>query len=154
MTEPIQVVCDICGAKEGKYKCPYCDVKYCSVGCYKKHHETCNKKKIDFIPVREMNDETISDDLLFLSKTQSYVNTFKSKREVMNSIVRKSKKHHRNEMRKEKKPKKNNNKEGETKEEKNEIDKEVKQEEKIEEKQEINNEEKIEDKKEENKQSE
>jgi len=42
-----KVECFICGKEEsGKYKCPTCFIKYCSVNCFKVHQEQdCANKK-------------------------------------------------------------------------------------------------------------
>uniref|UniRef100_A0A673AVM2 Zinc finger, HIT-type containing 3 n=1 Tax=Sphaeramia orbicularis TaxID=375764 RepID=A0A673AVM2_9TELE len=37
-------VCNVCREQTPKYKCPTCKIRYCSVGCYKKHkgkYEEC-----------------------------------------------------------------------------------------------------------------
>ncbi|XP_012706560.2 zinc finger HIT domain-containing protein 3 isoform X1 [Fundulus heteroclitus] len=34
-------ICNVCSEQAPKYKCPCCKIRYCSLGCYKKHKETC-----------------------------------------------------------------------------------------------------------------
>ncbi|XP_030009912.1 zinc finger HIT domain-containing protein 3 isoform X2 [Sphaeramia orbicularis] len=34
-------VCNVCREQTPKYKCPTCKIRYCSVGCYKKHKDSC-----------------------------------------------------------------------------------------------------------------
>eukprot|EP01129_Flabellula_baltica_P013126 TRINITY_DN6048_c0_g1_i1.p2 TRINITY_DN6048_c0_g1~~TRINITY_DN6048_c0_g1_i1.p2 ORF type:complete len:148 (+),score=37.52 TRINITY_DN6048_c0_g1_i1:286-729(+) len=34
-------VCQVCTVTEFKYRCPKCDMLYCSVNCYKQHHTEC-----------------------------------------------------------------------------------------------------------------
>jgi hypothetical protein len=31
--------CEVCESNKFKYSCPRCDIKYCSVDCYKNHNE-------------------------------------------------------------------------------------------------------------------
>lgn len=40
------VPCQICNEALSKYKCPSCEVLYCSVGCYKGHKLKCEPKVI------------------------------------------------------------------------------------------------------------
>ena len=35
-------LCEICAIQEKKYKCPACNLKYCSLGCYNGHKPSCN----------------------------------------------------------------------------------------------------------------
>lgn len=38
------VVCSICGKKQGQYTCPKCDLLYCSLDCYKSEkHQGCSE---------------------------------------------------------------------------------------------------------------
>ncbi|BFU25262.1 HIT zinc finger, putative [Entamoeba histolytica HM-1:IMSS-B] len=96
--------CEVCG-KESKYQCPKCNILYCSIECYKAHKMNCKKKESPFIPLQQMNDDTIGEDLMLLSKTQSFVHALESKRKYNTFLVKKSK---RNRKRNENKPKKNN----------------------------------------------
>ncbi|KAF2089857.1 hypothetical protein K490DRAFT_36233 [Saccharata proteae CBS 121410] len=42
--------CGVCTKQPPKYKCPSCDVRYCSIGCFKEHkttHEESTSQKIN-----------------------------------------------------------------------------------------------------------
>uniref|UniRef100_A0A1A7YHJ5 Zinc finger HIT domain-containing protein 3 n=1 Tax=Iconisemion striatum TaxID=60296 RepID=A0A1A7YHJ5_9TELE len=34
-------LCSVCSEQTPKYRCPACEIRYCSLGCYKKHKDTC-----------------------------------------------------------------------------------------------------------------
>lgn len=34
-------ICSVCSDHPPKYRCPACKIRYCSLGCYKKHKDTC-----------------------------------------------------------------------------------------------------------------
>lgn len=34
-------LCQVCDKDPPKYKCPKCEIHYCSLGCYKAHKDTC-----------------------------------------------------------------------------------------------------------------
>ncbi|XP_068457374.1 zinc finger HIT domain-containing protein 3 [Clinocottus analis] len=34
-------ICSVCSEHTPKYKCPACKIRYCSLGCYKQHKDTC-----------------------------------------------------------------------------------------------------------------
>ncbi|XP_011609314.2 zinc finger HIT domain-containing protein 3-like [Takifugu rubripes] len=34
-------VCDVCSEHTPKYRCPACNVRYCSLVCFKRHKEVC-----------------------------------------------------------------------------------------------------------------
>ncbi|XP_022062786.2 zinc finger HIT domain-containing protein 3 [Acanthochromis polyacanthus] len=34
-------VCNVCSKQTPKYRCPACKIRYCSLGCYKRHKDTC-----------------------------------------------------------------------------------------------------------------
>ena len=40
---PERPCCAVCGAEDGKYKCPRCRQPYCSVACCKKHKTECQR---------------------------------------------------------------------------------------------------------------
>ena len=65
-------LCDVCHTKPFKYVCPGCKTRTCSVECSKAHKAAtgCTGTKPDptFIPLSEMNDDTILDDYRFLMK--------------------------------------------------------------------------------------
>ncbi|XP_043910505.1 zinc finger HIT domain-containing protein 3 [Protopterus annectens] len=37
-------ICNVCKSGSPKYRCPACEIKYCSVACYKKHKDECTPK--------------------------------------------------------------------------------------------------------------
>ncbi|XP_071386021.1 zinc finger HIT domain-containing protein 3 isoform X1 [Centroberyx affinis] len=34
-------ICNVCSDQTPKYRCPACKIRYCSLGCYKRHKDTC-----------------------------------------------------------------------------------------------------------------
>ncbi|XP_040005923.1 zinc finger HIT domain-containing protein 3 [Xiphias gladius] len=34
-------ICNVCSEQTPKYRCPVCKIRYCSLGCYKRHKDTC-----------------------------------------------------------------------------------------------------------------
>ncbi|XP_076607340.1 zinc finger HIT domain-containing protein 3 [Chaetodon auriga] len=34
-------ICSVCSEQTPKYRCPVCKIRYCSLGCYKTHKDTC-----------------------------------------------------------------------------------------------------------------
>ncbi|XP_034746823.1 zinc finger HIT domain-containing protein 3 [Etheostoma cragini] len=34
-------ICSVCSEQTPKYRCPACKIRYCSLGCYKRHKDTC-----------------------------------------------------------------------------------------------------------------
>ncbi|CAK6971823.1 zinc finger HIT domain-containing protein 3 [Scomber scombrus] len=34
-------LCSVCAEHTPKYRCPACKIRYCSLGCYKRHKDTC-----------------------------------------------------------------------------------------------------------------
>ncbi|XP_071316446.1 zinc finger HIT domain-containing protein 3 [Trachinotus anak] len=34
-------ICSVCSDQTPKYRCPVCKIRYCSLGCYKRHKDTC-----------------------------------------------------------------------------------------------------------------
>ncbi|KAK5859089.1 hypothetical protein PBY51_003180 [Eleginops maclovinus] len=34
-------ICSVCSEHTPKYRCPACKIRYCSLGCYKKHKDSC-----------------------------------------------------------------------------------------------------------------
>ncbi|XP_032902062.1 zinc finger HIT domain-containing protein 3 isoform X1 [Amblyraja radiata] len=38
-------ICGVCEEQAPKYRCPICDLRYCSVGCYKKHKGDCKAQE-------------------------------------------------------------------------------------------------------------
>nr|XP_015223121.1 PREDICTED: zinc finger HIT domain-containing protein 3 [Lepisosteus oculatus] len=39
-------VCRVCSEVPPKYRCPACKIRYCSLGCYKKHKDGCVPVKV------------------------------------------------------------------------------------------------------------
>ncbi|XP_061127682.1 zinc finger HIT domain-containing protein 3-like [Syngnathus typhle] len=40
-------LCKVCNEQTPKYKCPVCEIRYCSLSCYKKHKDLC-------LPVKQL----------------------------------------------------------------------------------------------------
>lgn len=38
-------LCSVCTQQTPKYKCPACKIRYCSLGCYKRHKDACLSDK-------------------------------------------------------------------------------------------------------------
>ncbi|KAK9464369.1 protein HIT1, partial [Lipomyces arxii] len=51
------VICEICKQNKAAYRCPKCDIRYCSLTCYKDP----NHVHPDAAPVIEKQDETVTD---------------------------------------------------------------------------------------------
>ncbi|KAM8742320.1 zinc finger HIT domain-containing protein 3 [Acanthopagrus schlegelii] len=34
-------ICSVCSEQTPKYRCPACKIRYCSLGCYKRHKDSC-----------------------------------------------------------------------------------------------------------------
>ena len=71
-------LCEVCGLKKFRYTCPACKKKTCSVTCSKAHKEQtgCSGIKSDdpvFLPLSEMNDDTLLTDFHFLTKQTDLV---------------------------------------------------------------------------------
>jgi len=55
-------LCEICTESEKKYKCPKCEINYCSVKCFQTHE--CNKeKKLDFVIDTTPSSSNVEDGL-------------------------------------------------------------------------------------------
>ncbi|KAK3721711.1 hypothetical protein LTR37_002876 [Vermiconidia calcicola] len=51
--------CSICNTQDSKYKCPVCEIRYCSIACYKPHkqsHETTKDTVSSQAPVTTKRD--------------------------------------------------------------------------------------------------
>ncbi|ELP88254.1 hypothetical protein EIN_226170 [Entamoeba invadens IP1] len=107
------VVCD----KLAKYTCPICLQKYCSVPCFKTHKEHCKKKPMEYLSVEAMNDDTIAEDLTFISNAQAYVHTLVTKRRSVLEPAYKAKNLHKKLKRQERKPRPMQDEEGKPKSE-------------------------------------
>ncbi|KAM9385350.1 zinc finger HIT domain-containing protein 3 [Pholidichthys leucotaenia] len=49
-------ICSVCSEPTQKYRCPVCKIRYCSLGCYKKHKDTCR-------PVEKPKPESHNPDV-------------------------------------------------------------------------------------------
>uniref|UniRef100_A0A8C6M8U4 Zinc finger HIT domain-containing protein 3 n=1 Tax=Nothobranchius furzeri TaxID=105023 RepID=A0A8C6M8U4_NOTFU len=54
-------LCNVCCEQTPKYRCPTCEIRYCSLGCYKKHKEACGVEDllheddiIDKVPLQRL----------------------------------------------------------------------------------------------------
>ncbi|XP_017268043.1 zinc finger HIT domain-containing protein 3 [Kryptolebias marmoratus] len=65
-------ICNVCSEETPKYRCPTCKIRYCSLGCYKKHKDIClpDEKPASLNPDSKDADSPVSaepwsvDDLL------------------------------------------------------------------------------------------
>ncbi|CAG5876961.1 unnamed protein product [Menidia menidia] len=65
-------ICNVCREQTPKYRCPACKIRYCSLGCYKKHKDSCTPVKNHSTRNHECSDGSSSvsaepwsvDDLL------------------------------------------------------------------------------------------
>uniref|UniRef100_A0A3Q4HJG5 Zinc finger HIT domain-containing protein 3 n=1 Tax=Neolamprologus brichardi TaxID=32507 RepID=A0A3Q4HJG5_NEOBR len=55
-------LCSVCSERTPKYRCPACKIRYCSLGCYKKHKVNLTPKKFPFFDV--FAESWSVDDLL------------------------------------------------------------------------------------------
>lgn len=46
-------LCSVCTQQTPKYKCPACKIRYCSLGCYKRHKDACLSVKQPTSTVKE-----------------------------------------------------------------------------------------------------
>ncbi|KAI1902890.1 hypothetical protein AGOR_G00020970 [Albula goreensis] len=53
-------LCTVCCEHIPKYKCPVCKIRYCSVGCYKKHKDDCQPMKQATPPAPDLKETRIS----------------------------------------------------------------------------------------------
>ncbi|XP_003386220.1 PREDICTED: box C/D snoRNA protein 1-like [Amphimedon queenslandica] len=63
-------VCDTCGSIDGRYCCPGCNKRSCSLGCVNKHKEAtgCSGKRniTEFVPLSQYNDSNFFSDYFYL----------------------------------------------------------------------------------------
>ncbi|KAK8795275.1 hypothetical protein WA588_004123, partial [Blastocystis sp. NMH] len=52
----------VCSQEKAKYKCPACNVGYCSVGCYKKHKESCSASETPVAKTDKRDKQQLSSD--------------------------------------------------------------------------------------------
>eukprot|EP00873_Tetraselmis_striata_P002436 jgi/Tetstr1/422700/TSEL_013498.t1 len=55
-------ICRICSRQYSKYTCPRCNVRYCSLECYKKHSERCTESFYRENAVNELRGVRAGDD--------------------------------------------------------------------------------------------
>ncbi|XP_069119651.1 box C/D snoRNA protein 1-like [Argopecten irradians] len=71
--------CEICSANVAKYKCPGCLAQTCSLPCVKqhKHDKGCNgqRKKTEFVEIKEYSDRNLLNDYRFLEETNRKVDS-------------------------------------------------------------------------------
>ncbi|XP_033728585.1 box C/D snoRNA protein 1-like [Pecten maximus] len=71
--------CEICSANEAKYKCPGCLAQTCSLPCVKRHKAEmgCNgqRKKTEFVAVKEYSDRNLLNDYRFLEETNRKIDS-------------------------------------------------------------------------------
>jgi hypothetical protein len=70
------LVCDLCGC-DGKYKCPRCDTRSCSMQCVQQHKQIsgCDgvRKKIKYIPVNKFTELDLVQDFKILEAATATV---------------------------------------------------------------------------------
>ncbi|XP_019714337.1 zinc finger HIT domain-containing protein 3 [Hippocampus comes] len=49
-------LCRVCSEQTPKYRCPACEIRYCSLSCYKKHKDSC-------LPVKQLIHNGTKDAL-------------------------------------------------------------------------------------------
>eukprot|EP00033_Pygsuia_biforma_P002491 GCRY01002761.1.p1 GENE.GCRY01002761.1~~GCRY01002761.1.p1 ORF type:complete len:143 (+),score=33.80 GCRY01002761.1:160-588(+) len=65
--------CEVCLNTFQKYTCPQCQIKYCSVDCFKKHKGNCVKKTVSApSPVIDVHKEPVlfDEENVFLTEAQ------------------------------------------------------------------------------------
>ncbi|XP_060074723.1 box C/D snoRNA protein 1-like [Ylistrum balloti] len=71
--------CEICSANIAKYKCPGCMAQTCSLPCVKRHKadKGCNgqRKKTEFVAIKEYSDRNLLNDYRFLEETNRKVDS-------------------------------------------------------------------------------
>jgi hypothetical protein len=72
-------ICSICTEKATKYRCPKCDIKYCTLVCFKTHKISCEEKNTAEVVVvtssaiskqEQSLSSSSSSNLLILSASQ------------------------------------------------------------------------------------
>ncbi|XP_029375316.1 zinc finger HIT domain-containing protein 3 isoform X1 [Echeneis naucrates] len=54
-------ICGVCSEQIPKYRCPICKIRYCSLGCYKRHKDVCLAVEQPAPPVPEVKDTDSSE---------------------------------------------------------------------------------------------
>lgn len=86
------LLCEVCKKNPFKYRCPACNMKTCSLACVNGHKKQNNcdglRKPMKYVPLKEFNDDIITDDYYYLyhlaqvvDNNNRVVNTFGSARE-------------------------------------------------------------------------
>jgi len=74
------LICDICGT-DGKYKCPRCDTRSCSVKCSKQHKEIsgCDgvRKKVTYVGKDKFTDLDLVQDFRILESATNAIDKFR-----------------------------------------------------------------------------
>jgi len=74
------LICDICGI-DGKYKCPRCDTRSCSVQCSKKHKDIsgCDgvRRKITYVAKEKFTELNLVQDFRILESVTNAVDRFR-----------------------------------------------------------------------------
>ncbi|CAM6127283.1 unnamed protein product [Calypogeia fissa] len=67
------VVCEECGEREAKYRCPGCGLRSCGLLCVKSHKErtqcTGKRNRTAFVPVSDFDENWLISDYNFLEET-------------------------------------------------------------------------------------
>ncbi|KAK8815420.1 hypothetical protein WA158_003632 [Blastocystis sp. Blastoise] len=98
-----KALCDVCGKNEFKYRCPGCGKKTCCLECSKQHKkdDACDglRKPMQFIPIKEFNDDIITDDYYYLHHLAQVVdNTQRNGNPSGNNSVKINQQHKRSEQ--------------------------------------------------------
>ncbi|KAL9658455.1 hypothetical protein ABK040_005997 [Willaertia magna] len=81
-------ICQICSQNNSKYTCPGCEIKYCSVNCYKNHIQNnlqnCNGKRdpTKFVDLTNFTTRNIKNDYNFLENLEKETNKISKNREI------------------------------------------------------------------------
>ena len=68
------VLCEVCRVQEKKYKCPTCQIFYCSLVCFKTHKESqAGGECIAPVSPQTKNEDYIPDEETFLFQTPETV---------------------------------------------------------------------------------
>lgn len=80
------MICGVCKLNESKYKCPNCEILYCSLACYKSHDHKVETPKEVF----KLNTELIDSKYKSLidDKELQYLLSFKSLRHHLFEIYK------------------------------------------------------------------
>ncbi|XP_067936276.1 zinc finger HIT domain-containing protein 3-like isoform X2 [Watersipora subatra] len=54
-----KTLCQVCSKVEKKYKCPKCNIYYCSLGCYKEHKVTSCEAKSERVAIGKVIDQRL-----------------------------------------------------------------------------------------------